>query len=330
MVCSLELVHAESDSNNFGSSFVISGNMPDNQQSESGYFDLLVSPNDKQVLEVVITNVTSEDIQVAISLADATTTNNGAVNYQLDEKKDRDSSLKNAFTDMASLEKDTYTIAANSSITVPVHLTVSDTEFSGVILGGITATEILPESEERSSDNEETSTGITNVYSYSIGVLLYETTDVYDPELVLNDVFAGQRNYRNYINANLQNIASRIIKDMSVEAKVYNSDGEIAYTSKSTGLKMAPNSNFDYGISLNETKFIAGDYSINLKVIADGVEFNFSKDFTITDSNAKQYNESAVLVESESSWIIILIIASSILLLALLFVIFKKKRNNKS
>ncbi|GEU13459.1 cell surface protein [Bacillus anthracis] len=325
ILVNVNVVQAADNNQSSGSSFVVSGNMPDNQLSDSGYFDLQVTPNAEQTLEVVVTNVTNQAIKVRMTLADATTSNNGSVNYQLNEDVERDSSLTTAFTDMASLEQSDYEIAANSAITVPVKLHVSKDDFKGVVLGGITATEIVEETTEN-SDTDKATTGVTNVFSYSIAAMLREHDEDIAPELVLNDVAAGQRNYRNYINANLQNTTPRIIKEMSVDATVYDSKGKVAYKASSDQLKMAPNSNFDYGISLEETKFIPGDYSIKMKVIADGVEFNFTKDFTIEATNANQLNKNAVLIDSNGvAWYIYCIIA--VLSLTLVTWLIGSKRN---
>lgn len=298
-LCNYGVVSAEDNSQRSGSSFVVSGNMPDNQISESGYFDLQVAPNDEQIIEVVVTNITNEPVNIRMTIADATTTTSGSVNYQLNENIERDSSLVAAFSDIASMEETDYTIAADSSITIPIKLEIPEEEFSGVVLGGITATEIVEENDD-AEDNGTTTTGVTNIFSYSIAAMLTEQAEELETELVLNDVYAGQRNYRNYINANLQNIVPKIIRNMSVEATVYDSKGQIAYTSSTNQMKMAPNSNFDYGISLEETKFIPGDYSITMKVIADEKEFNFERDFTIEATNARQLNNSAVLIEDDS------------------------------
>ncbi len=322
----VESIHATEKA---GASFVISGNMPANQQSESGYFDLLVEPGDLQTLEVNITNVTNQEIEVVVTLADATTTNNGSVNYQVDDTLERDSSLKLSFLDMASLDNEQYRIAANSTVSVPIHLTIPDRSFSGIVLGGITATEQLTDEATHDSSNN-TTTGIQNIYSYSIAALLRENEDSVETNMVLNEVFAAQRNYRNYIHTNLQNRSPRIINELSVEAKVYNEKNDLAYQSESAGLKMAPNSNFDYGINLQETKFIPGDYLLSMKVIADGIEFHFTEEFTIETNEAKKYNESAVLIETqETSPYLYIIIAILLGIMGTLFIVYVKKQKVK-
>ena len=69
--------------------FSVSPVMPDNQNPESrGYFDLRVSPGQKQELTVTISNSGSEEIGVSLNLLTVSTNINGIVDYTSSGKTD--------------------------------------------------------------------------------------------------------------------------------------------------------------------------------------------------------------------------------------------------
>lgn len=61
---------------------------------------------------------------------------------------------------------------------------------------------------------------------------------------------------------------------------------------------MAPNSNFNYGIDLQQTAIQPEEYTIQLIVEADDKTYEFERNFTITTEEAANLNESAVFVNT--------------------------------
>ncbi|EJF48101.1 cell surface protein, partial [Enterococcus sp. C1] len=105
---------------------------------------------------------------------------------------------------------------------------------------------------------------------YTIGVVLKENTKKVSPEMNLLGVKVEQRNSRNYISSNLQNRAPRIIKDLKVEQKIYKKGTDtLVYESSNSNMRMAPNSNFFYGVNLEDKPLKAGEYTLNVSGTAD-------------------------------------------------------------
>lgn len=88
------------------------------------------------------------------------------------------------------------------------------------------------------------------------------------PDLKLNKVEPSQVNYRNVINANLQNLMAGYLNQMYVQAEVKGvSNSKLSYKANKEMLQMAPNSNFDYPVSIGDgNKLEAGKYRLSMTV----------------------------------------------------------------
>lgn len=91
---------------------------------------------------------------------------------------------------------------------------------------------------------------------------------------------------------------------------------------------MAPNSNFNYPISLNGEKLKAGKYTLKLNAQAKEGKWSFTKDFTISETDAKKYNSQDVSIKKDWTWVYILI-GILLILIALFLIFFIIRRNRK-
>ncbi|TPR57423.1 DUF3324 domain-containing protein [Enterococcus sp. OL5] len=144
---------------------------------------------------------------------------------------------------------------------------------------------------------------MTHEDPYTIGILLNKKNAAgVENILHLNNVNVGQRNYQNYIEANLQNSAPKIVKDLSVKSEVTRSDSEtVLYRSEVSNMRMAPNSNFSFGIPTGDSTIKAGNFLLKLLVVADEKEYEFTKKFSVSAQESQKLNQSAVNVSVESS-----------------------------
>ncbi|WP_242366053.1 DUF916 and DUF3324 domain-containing protein [Enterococcus faecalis] len=294
---------------------------PENDQPQSSYYDLKMAPQEKKELKLRISNKNEAPLKVKIELNNGTTNDNGITSYL--NKDSRDSTLKIAFEDIANIENSIVVVPSNGTKDVLVTLTLPDQKFLGVILGGIRFTQLDSENSKRSSAS------VIAKSAYTVGVVVRENEKEIEPNIKLNDVIATQRNYRNYITANLQNTEPRILKTLKVKAEVYKADkNKLMYKSEQDGMRMAPNSNFNFGVNLNDQKLMFGKYLLKLVVEADGKKFLFEKSFTISKKEAFRLNKNAVLVKSDNLNIYFFISVFFILFVVSLFMVcllYKKK-----
>ncbi|MFJ6268306.1 DUF916 and DUF3324 domain-containing protein [Lysinibacillus xylanilyticus] len=308
---------------NFGVYTVI----PDNQiDKKKSYFNLKMEPNQKQTLTIQLKNDTEEDVVIEPIIHSATTNINGVVEYG-PTSAERDSSLPYEIGDLIQTEKE-ITIPAKGSKDLQLNVTMPEEEFDGILAGGIT----LEEKKTTSKNTEETTKGVSieNKYAYVVGITLQETDEIVKQDLQLHDIKAGQVNARNVINATLQNPTATYLNRFEVDAEVTKKGKtEVLYKSEKQDMQMAPNSNFEYPISLNGEKFKSGTYTLQVKAKSSEESWEFEKDFTIKGEEVKQFNATDVSIEGPNY--IAYLVGLLILLVAglLLFIFYSKKKQKK-
>lgn len=305
---------------NFGVSAVIPENQIDKNQT---YFDLRMEPNQEQTLEVNLRNDTKEDVVIHVDVNTAMTNNNGVIDYSQTDFE-RDDSLEIDIEDLVEYDQE-VTIEAESTKTFEIHLNMPDEEFDGILLGGIYFQE--KENEDSSTDEGQ----ISNKFAYVIGLKLSMNDTEVHPELTLNAVQPTQVNYRNVVTANIQNTKPVIVSSLNVNASIFKENGQDPlYTAEKDDLRMAPNSNFDYAIPLDNQEFKPGKYRVEIQAKTDADEWEWTEYFTIEKDEAKEYNEQAVdLKKDYTTWYIVGGIIALIILLAIFYWLGTRKRTKE-
>lgn len=232
-------------------------------------------------------------------------------------------------------------VPANSEALAKITIEMPEAAIPGVIAGGVYLTQ-KEEQEPNAKDNQGVQ--IKNKFVYVVGVQLRQKADISKilPELVLdkNKILPKQVNYRNHLGVNLQNTQPVYIRDLLVEAKISRKGrSEIIHETNQQGMKMAPNSNFNYGINWDNQEFKAGTYRLQLKARAEDYdqEWFWDEEFKIDAALAAQLNEQAVELEKSSN-LLYYLIGGALLLIILLAVAYyitrrrqaPKKRRKKS
>lgn len=328
--------------------FAVEPVIPDNQiDKNQTYYDLKLAPGQKEELAVNMRNDTDNDVKVGVGINSATTNVNGVVEYGKNEIKP-DKTLTYNIKDLVDYP-DEITIPKHSEKELKLTVQMPNEEYTGLIAGGITFQEIKDEKAEKAEANDQ-GLAIKNEYSYVVALLMRQTTDNGAPDLKLNSVKAGQLNFRNTILANLQNPNPTYLNSMTTEAKVTKKGEDKAlYEVKKNSMQMAPNSNFDFPISLDGKPLEAGDYHFHAVVYGqlddkgeyvygkdkDGNDVHYryqwtlDKDFSIAGEVAKKLNDKDVTIKKDYTWIYILIGILLLLLLLLILFIVKRRKDEK-
>ncbi|HEQ3529206.1 TPA: DUF916 and DUF3324 domain-containing protein [Bacillus cereus] len=303
--------------------FAVTAVIPENQVDKNQtYFDLKMEPGKKQTIQVQMKNDTDKEVIVETHANTAITNSNGITDYSMIDPQ-LDSTLKTPFSKIAKVQKETK-IPAKGKVTLDVSIEMPAESFDGVILGGLYFREKEDEKEKGTSDNVQ----IENKYAYAIGVVLRETDAQVKPDMKLNEVKPGQVNARNVVTANLQNIKPAMLKNLSVDAKVYTEKGkDILHETKKENLRMAPNSNFDYAISWDNKALEPGTYRLEMKATDGDQKWEWTKKFTIEGKEAQKLNDTAV--EAKKDYTLYYIIGGILLLVALLVLVFLLGRRSK-
>ncbi|TFJ45510.1 cell surface protein [Carnobacterium divergens] len=298
--------------------------LPENQfNKQVSYFYLKMEPGDEQEIELKLGNSSNEDQKVEVTLTPAITNDNGIIAYPDDVKK-VDSSLVHPFTSIATTDKD-VTVPANSETSVKIKLKMPTEEYEGMIAGGINVK--LKETKDDAEKKNETGMKIKNVLTYNIGVVLVENETIVVPEMKLNKVFAGQVMGTNTIKTNLSNTKATPIEELEIAAKIYTEKGkEPLFEEHKKNLRMAPNSNFNFGVGLGNQAYKAGNYRIVINAKSDPADkkWSFEKEFTIDRETAKKLNATASDLEKDNT--LYYIIGGSVLLILLIVLLYFIKR----
>ncbi|MEG0544191.1 MAG: DUF916 and DUF3324 domain-containing protein [Carnobacterium sp.] len=313
-----------------GINYSVKANIPENQIDKSkSYFDLSIVPGQKQTLSLTVKNTSKIPITVNIIPTNATTNQNGVIDYSIIKKKE-DSSLLHPFTTLIDEGKQVK-LEAEESKEIIFNITMPEETFDGIILGGFSITEDT--STKKDGESNE-GVQIKNEYSFVIGVSLKETEQKVIPELKLNEVRPTLINYRTAVILNLQNVMPVITNGLKVEAEISKKgSSEILYKETKEDLSMAPNSNFDFPISLSNEALKAGEYEASVKASAGEENWTFKKTFRISADESKKLNDEAVEIKKgKNNHLIMILVGFSLIVLFLFLVIiilYKKERKRK-
>lgn len=308
--------------------FHVTPEFPDSQiEGSTSYFDLNLKAGETDTLTLKLQNAGSEPIKVQITPHTAYTNVNGVVEYGKDAEVP-DSTLIYSVDELIEIP-DIIELAGNESKTVTLNLHMPDEEFEGLLAGGLRIIEFTEESEIE--DNGE-GVAIKNEFAYIIGVVLSNDRSSVQPDLELLDVFADQLNARNVISATIQNFTPTFVNRLSVEATVQREDEtEVLYKANQEQMQMAPNSHFDFPISLEGDRFRSGTYVLNMTARSGEHEWTWSETFTIDADQARRLNREDVTIDTSMNWWMIgaLILLIAVIILVVILLVKRKKKPKK-
>ncbi|MFD2308023.1 DUF916 and DUF3324 domain-containing protein [Enterococcus termitis] len=303
--------------------------LPENQKSEGHtYFDLNMTPNQKQVLKVHMRNDTDKEVVVKPSIHAATTNINGVVEYGESNTK-VDKTIKYSLENIVKPTVDEVKIPAKGAKDLELNVQMPEEKFEGVLAGGIT----LEEKEETKKDEKNKAQGlaIENKYAYVVAVVLHESEEKVASELKLTNVEPGQVNARNVINATIQNTQPKYMNQLTIDTKITkNGQKEVLYSSKKESMQMAPNSSFAYPVSLNGKELKPGKYTLDMVAHSMKQDWHFTKEFEIKADVAKKLNKTDVSIEKSNTWMYLLIGSLFMLIIILVFILLYRKKKEKN
>lgn len=298
---------------------------PQSQNDDNkSYFDLRLDPGGKETISLKLQNVRQEPIELAVTVHTAFTNVMGVVEYG-ENAEEKDPTLTHTLSELIE-GPDTVSLAANETKTVAFDLQMPIEKFEGFLAGGLRVSEIKEETEQ-SSEGE--GAAIINEFSYVVALLISNSRDSISPDLELLDVFPDQLNARNVISANLQNFQPAFLNQLAVEATIQRvGEEEILYEASQEMMQMAPNSNFNFPISLEGEPFKSGDYVLHLKATSGSQEWTWEREFTIDADEAKALNRTDVTLDSSINWWMVGTILLCVILIGVIFYILLSNRQH--
>ncbi|MEI5993839.1 DUF916 and DUF3324 domain-containing protein [Candidatus Enterococcus mansonii] len=335
-ISALTVYAEESKDNQNSGGFSYEVILPENQHnSKVGYFDLRVTPGQKQTLQIKLKNSADKETTVSVSVNGAKTNSNGVIEYG-ENKMKKDASLKYDLKDIVTGPKE-VTLAPQSEKMLDLEVAVPEASFEGYISGAVS----LSEKDQENTDTKSDSGMIKNKFVYQTGIQLSESeTKKIKPELKLNQVYPELNNYRNSIFINFSNVKPIYISDMTVDVQIMGkASDEVLYDTKKAHMKMAPNTLINFPVSMNGEKMVPGDYRAKILVTTKaGGRWQWEQEFKITDEDADKFNEQDLTLVQETgiNWLLIaMIVGGSLALILIVFIVIRslkkgsKKKNAK-
>jgi flagellin-like hook-associated protein FlgL len=289
-----------------GAPFSVRSLAEDGSVNEQGYYLFDGEPKEQVPISIQVMNNTNKPLKIHVEAVPAQTNKNGITTYL--KQKTLDKTLEFPFDTLVEKVAETLVIEGGETQTYTTTIHYPEKEWGGEILGGF---RFYQETEEA---NEEQ---VTHQFAYTVGVLLRQKNQ----ELPLNELIAtnarmGQRNYRNFIEVNLQNKQPVSIQSMQVSTKVYfQNENQPIIQYEQNNLRMAPNSNFDFGIETFAQPIRAGEYRVEMSVEADDQKYHFTEKFHVNSLAANELNQSAVDIESSTPWMFYVTVCLLVVLL---------------
>lgn len=304
--------------------FYVTPEFPESQiEGSNNYFDLNLEPGAKETLSLKLQNAKSTPIKIQVTPHTAYTNVNGVVEYGRDAQHP-DPTLPYSL-DKLIKTSDVIELAGNETKSISVSLHMPKETFEGFLAGGLRISEVKEDQIEE--PNRDEGVAIKNEFAYVVGVIVSNTRHSVRANLDLIDVFPDQLNYRNVVSATIQNYMPTFVNRLSIEATVQRSgEDDILYKSSKEMMQMAPNSSFNFPISLEGERFVSGEYVLKLHAKSSEDEWKWERSFIIEADQSRALNRTDVTIDNTINWWMISAI-SLCLLLILIFLGMIKKRN---
>ncbi|MCM0582506.1 DUF916 and DUF3324 domain-containing protein [Weissella diestrammenae] len=310
----------------------VSAVLPSNQFNKNHtYFDLLVKPGEDQKLTVNLTNATDDAQEMITAVTTAKTNVNGVVEYAPSKNK-LDQTIPFDLGKATDFPKK-ITVPAHQTVPFTFTIHVPNQTWPGIVAGGVSITQA------KVNDNQQTKKkagiSILNRYAYAIGIVMQTQADHTVPEkLTLKKVTAGQVSLRNAVMSELHNKSENYINRVAIQSKVYRANSKkVLYESKRSNMQIAPNTVFNYPLSIEGTAFKAGRYRMKMTVKSSHNTWYFTKNFTISAAKAKTLNAKDVSIVHDTGipwWIWLIIVCLAGLSGVLVFVVLKRKKQDQT
>lgn len=251
--------------------FTVKAILPENQLGDGGYFQLLVNPGVRQVIEVEIANHRDTPLIVDISVHDASTNANGLIAYGEDAASKQSPSVSSMTAlrldmlagneGLLSSEDNMITIAPGAVVRVPLEITMTDVPLVGQLLGGIVVTKL---------DDEQPGEGsfaVRSLYSYAIALQLQSEQDpAIAPSFSFASAQPGNIAGWNALVVTIENNAPLVVTGAQLSLRVYRQgETEPVMEAEKERIAMAPHTAMPYTLALPEGVTLApGAYTVQI------------------------------------------------------------------
>ncbi|WP_373891370.1 WxL protein peptidoglycan domain-containing protein [Weissella confusa] len=277
----------------------------------TGYFDLILAPNQAKKVQVLLTNETEKPITVDIKSAQATTNRNGVVDYETAQSK--------AWRRLVAVPK-SITLPPHGQELVATTIHMPANQFDGIKAGGLTFAE-----RKTPNDSGESGVQIKQSYAYTVAVLVRNHEGDVPDKMRSVGVQTKTVTGENVLQTTLENPMPAFQHDMQVRTRLYRGD-KLILDKTQAGLRFAPDSQYQHMTVLDQS-LAAGRYLVVTDVKTDQGKWHFNDGLTVT---AKQRVGGAVAEATRLPiWLKIMLGIIGVLLMIIIWLIILMRRRQQ-
>lgn len=275
--------------------------LPENQNKATvDFFDFETTVASQQTLQILVVNESEEAKELVIQALDAFTSPEGSISYDVEQLYD--SSLVTKFSESVSFEEQLI-VPGRSQEVVDIQLALDlPSTFEGIMLGAINV------AEKQDSDIEKG--GVANIFAYNVPVKIRVTKNELPLQLNYSGLTVQTEKLSEGLQLSFQNPVAEIIRELTLTYKItLKGQREVMFEERKEDQQLAPNSLFQPVLSLKDQPLKAGDYTLNIKGVAEGVSEEWSSDFTISKKQSDLLNNGFEVANRGSGvikWVIII------------------------
>lgn len=301
-------------------SYAIQAILPDNQiDKNESYFDLKITPKKEQTLKVLIANTGTKPITVTAEINNAYTADSGVIGYDKYNAKLYKSKLPSLTSLVDGSRKQVVKLDTGENKTVEFKVKSPDSEYAGIILGGVTTTASV-------SPTKSKNINIKNQVRYVKGVVLRSKDDGVMPSMHLTSAAPRAVAGSTGISYMLDNTAPININKVKLTARIKHNGKTIKYNADN--LQIAPNSQFNYFIPIS--KLTSGTYKAHITLKNDsGFSQSFDKNISVQQKEVDSVKE-AISPKQKSNnkqWIGIIIGIIVLIVIVVWMYLYYSQRN---
>lgn len=308
--------------------FSAEAQLPENQVNQQvTYFDVGMSPKEETTLHVKLTNATDKEVTIEPAINRARTNAIGVIEYNEKSKKITSKGQAN-IEDLAKISEKEIKLAPKTDYDLKIQVKMPEKELQGVQAGAIY---LLQKGSSEEKGN------IKNQYAREIGLILQSSDpNKLDSHLTLSKATAGQMNARNTALLTLENDQPKFMKLTAVHATMKKKGTDkVLYETKQEKMTIAPNTTFDFPISLDGNEFESGVYVATFQAKEGTKTWNLSKEFTVKAKDSKQLNQTDAVLQNKPSffdhykWAILIGLLMLIIIVVLIVYLSHLKKQTK-
>lgn len=274
--------------------FTVRACLPSNQLGDGSYFNLLIHPYDRQVVEIEIVNQLDEPLTVSISINDATTNQNGLIVYpegDADATYDPLQLSALAMLRLDSLQTDPNVtlldghrviIAPRASVRVPIEIVMPEQPIVGQLLGGIVVTKL-----DEAPAAAGASFAVRSVYTYAIALQLQsETEHAFAPDIAIGEAQLTSVAGWDALTVSLHNNAPLVITGAQLGLRVMEPGTQaVLFALQRERVSLSPLATLPFTATLPEDMGLTpGRYTVAVDWIYDGQTTSMQTELVIEDA----------------------------------------------